>query len=106
MDITITPSGMQALEKDYMTCFGVSSALLMEHAAQGVCAALMRRCPGGRALFLCGTGSNGGDGYAAARLWQAAGADQRADLGGAGAPGAVRLSGGAGRGVRNDCCCR
>ena len=29
MDITITPSGMQALEKDYMTRFGVSSALLM-----------------------------------------------------------------------------
>ena len=78
MDITITPSGMQALEKDYMTRFGVSSALLMEHAAQGVCAALQRRCPGGRALFLCGTGNNGGDGYAAARLWQAAGG--RADI--------------------------
>ena len=78
MGITITPSGMQALEKDYMTRYGVSSALLMEHAAQGVCAALRRRCPGGRALFLCGTGNNGVDGYAAARLWQAEGG--RADV--------------------------
>ncbi|MGN0779282.1 MAG: NAD(P)H-hydrate dehydratase [Aristaeellaceae bacterium] len=73
MDVTITPEGMQALEKDYMSRLGVCSALLMEHAAQGVCAALQRRCPGGRALFLCGTGNNGGDGYAAARLWRAYG---------------------------------
>ncbi|MGN1021606.1 MAG: NAD(P)H-hydrate dehydratase [Aristaeellaceae bacterium] len=78
MDITITPEGMMALEKDYMTSCGISSALLMEHAAQGVCAAIGRRCPGGRALFLCGTGNNGGDGYAAARLWQAVGG--RADV--------------------------
>lgn len=71
MDLTITPAEMKALERAYMEQYGIASALLMEHAAQGVCAALQRRFPGGRALFLCGPGNNGGDGYAAARLWQA-----------------------------------
>lgn len=69
MDITIMPDEMKALENSYMSEFGVPGALLMEHAAQGVVAALHRRAPGGCALFLCGPGNNGGDGYAAARLW-------------------------------------
>ncbi|MBP3453909.1 MAG: NAD(P)H-hydrate dehydratase [Clostridia bacterium] len=73
MQITITPNEMKALEQAYMKESGVPGALLMEHAAQAVCAALERRIPGGRALFLCGFGNNGGDGYAAARLWQARG---------------------------------
>lgn len=70
---TITPDEMKALEARYMADSRVPGALLMEHAAQGVVAALTRRAPGGRALFLCGPGNNGGDGYAAARLWQSAG---------------------------------
>lgn len=73
MEITLTPSEMKALETDFMARYGVAPALLMEHAAQGVRDALARRCPGGQALFLCGRGNNGGDGYAAARLWQACG---------------------------------
>lgn len=73
MDVTITPAEMKLLESDYMEQSGVPGALLMEHAAQGVAEALARRIPGGRALFLCGPGNNGGDGYAAARLWQAQG---------------------------------
>lgn len=74
MDITITPDQMKTLETQYMREFSVPGALLMEHAAQGICAALKRRVPFGRVLFLCGPGNNGGDGYAAARLWQASGA--------------------------------
>lgn len=70
MDMTITPAQMKALETQYMLEYAVPSALLMEHAAQAVCAALARRTSGSRALFLCGSGNNGGDGYAAARLWQ------------------------------------
>ena len=73
MDMTITPSEMKALEQAFMDEFDVPGALLMEHAAQGVVSALSRLAPGGRALFLCGPGNNGGDGYAAARLWQAQG---------------------------------
>lgn len=70
MQITITPDEMKALEQSYMKEYAVPGALLMEHAAQAICAALMRCIPGGRALFLCGPGNNGGDGYAAARLWR------------------------------------
>lgn len=73
MQRTITPDEMKKLEQAYMRDNAVPGALLMEHAAQGLCAALERHIPGGRALFLCGPGNNGGDGYAAARLWQARG---------------------------------
>ena len=73
MDVTITPAEMKELERAYMDESGVPGALLMEHAALGVADALARRIPGGRALFLCGPGNNGGDGYAAARLWQGRG---------------------------------
>lgn len=73
MHTTITPSDMKTLEQRYMQQQAVPGALLMEHAAQAICAALGRHIPGGHALFLCGPGNNGGDGYAAARLWQAAG---------------------------------
>lgn len=73
MHTTITPGTMKALEQRYMQQQAVPGALLMEHAAQAVCAALHRHIPGGHALFLCGPGNNGGDGYAAARLWQGQG---------------------------------
>lgn len=73
MRITVTPDRMKSLEAAFMAEHRVPGALLMEHAAQAVCAALTRRKPGGAALFLCGPGNNGGDGYAAARLWQAVG---------------------------------
>ena len=52
---------------------GVPSILLMEHAAMAVVdeleKALGGTCAGKRVLFLCGTGNNGGDGLAAARLF-------------------------------------
>lgn len=74
MDITITPEAMKTLEADFMNAFNVPAALLMEHAAQGVVDAVEKYAPvGGTALFLCGPGNNGGDGYAAARLWHARG---------------------------------
>lgn len=74
MEYTLTPEEMKALEGRYMQETGVPGALLMEHAAQGVAEALARHAPkNGCVLFLCGPGNNGGDGYAAARLWQARG---------------------------------
>ena len=67
---TITPDEMKSLETLFMSETGTPSILLMEHAAQGVAAALSRHAPkSARVLFLCGPGNNGGDGYAAARLW-------------------------------------
>ena len=73
MEISITPAQMRALEEQYMKETGMPGALLMEHAAQGIIAAISRSTKGQRALFLCGPGNNGGDGYAAARLWAACG---------------------------------
>jgi len=46
---------------------GIPGILLMERAAEAVAGALST-LSGGGALFLCGSGNNGGDGYAAARL--------------------------------------
>lgn len=67
---TITPAEMKELETRFMQDSGVPGILLMEQAAMGVADAIARRVPSGsRVLFLCGPGSNGGDGYAAARLW-------------------------------------
>ena len=67
---TITPDEMKSLETLFMSETGTPSILLMEHAAQGVAAAISRHAPkSARVLFLCGPGNNGGDGCAAARLW-------------------------------------
>lgn len=67
----LTPGDMRETEQLAFRR-GVPSMLLMEHAAQAVVAALSQAlggCRGKRALFLCGTGNNGGDGLAAARLF-------------------------------------
>ena len=70
---TITPTEMKALETRFMQENAVPGALLMEQAATGVCDAVARHTNKGTAVFLCGPGNNGGDGYAAARIWQARG---------------------------------
>ena len=67
---TISPQDMQEMERAFMEGTGYPSILLMEHAAQAVVRCLERYAPGGgRVLFVCGGGNNGGDGCAAARLW-------------------------------------
>ena len=73
MKLTITPADMKALETRFMAEYHVPGALLMEHAAMGVCDAIARYTDKGTVAFLCGPGNNGGDGYAAARLWAARG---------------------------------
>ena len=73
---TLTPAQMKALEADFMAQTGVPGSMLMEMAAHAVVEAVTRHAPSGsRVLFLCGPGNNGGDGYAAARLWRMAGGD-------------------------------
>ncbi len=73
MKTTITPMDMKALETRFMEENHIPGALLMEHAALGVVDAIARYTDKGTVLFLCGPGNNGGDGYAAARLWSARG---------------------------------
>ncbi len=76
---TITPAQMKELETRFMQETGIPGILLMEHAAMGVANALARHVPqSARVLFLCGPGNNGGDGYAAARIWKMRGG--RADV--------------------------
>lgn len=71
MRTTITPAEMQRLERDYMEKTGIPGVLLMELAARAVTEAVRRHAaPGSAVLFLCGPGNNGGDGYAAARMWR------------------------------------
>ncbi len=73
---TVTPCAMRALEQDFMGATGYPSLLLMEHAAQAVAQALLRHVPQDACvLFACGAGGNGGDGYAAARLWRQMGGE-------------------------------
>lgn len=68
---TILPSEMKTLETQFMEKRGIPSLLLMERAAAGILEAISRHAdPALSVLFLCGCGNNGGDGFAAARLWQ------------------------------------
>ncbi|MBR4538315.1 MAG: NAD(P)H-hydrate dehydratase [Clostridia bacterium] len=68
----LTPEDMRRTEQKAFS-LGVSSLLLMEHAALAVVDELEKllggSCAEKRVLFLCGTGNNGGDGLAAARLF-------------------------------------
>lgn len=68
MKRAITPDEMRRAERSFMDQTGFPSLLLMEHAAEAVRDALLQMTDGG-AVFLCGPGNNGGDGYAAARLF-------------------------------------
>ncbi len=68
---------MAALEAEEIRR-GTPERVLMERAAEALAAeaaALMGGAEGGRAAVFCGRGKNGGDGYGAARLLRAAGAE-------------------------------
>lgn len=69
----LTPNDARRTEQKAFE-MGVPSLLLMEHAAIAVVDELEKvlggECRGKSVLFLCGTGNNGGDGLAAARLFK------------------------------------
>ena len=64
-----TRSESRHLDHTTITSLGLPGRVLMEMAGQGAAAAIARRLGGrpGRAVILCGTGNNGGDGYVVAR---------------------------------------
>ena len=67
---TISPQDMREMELAFMKGTGYPSILLMEHAAQAVVNEIEAVAgKGAKVLFVCGSGNNGGDGCAAARLW-------------------------------------
>ena len=70
MSVLLTPRQMYAYEKMHFDS-GVSPLAAMESAAQAFVVALTEFCgplTGKRIVVACGSGNNGGDGYAAARL--------------------------------------
>ncbi len=75
MDIAF---GYQMKEMDSITInnYGVSGIVLMENASMAVaqkCMEYLKKTGGKKAVFVCGTGNNGGDGFAAARILSANG---------------------------------
>jgi len=54
---------------------GVPASQLMENAGKAVADAVLRECPNGAILVICGGGNNGGDGVVAARHLALAGRD-------------------------------
>ena len=71
---TISPQDMREMERGFLDGTGFPSLLLMEHAALAVVRELACLVPrDSLVLFVCGGGSNGGDGCAAARLWMQGG---------------------------------
>ena len=76
MQTILMPAQMRLLEEQAFS-LGVPSLLLMENAARGAYAEIIRTygdVRGKQILFLIGTGNNGGDGLALARLCKLAGA--------------------------------
>jgi NAD(P)H-hydrate epimerase len=78
-----TAEQMRQLDNLTIYQLGVPSLLLMERAAQGIaqaCLTLLRDKESPNVVVLCGSGNNGGDGVAAARLLKNAGAKVSAYL--------------------------
>ena len=70
----LTPAGQQSADNHAISTIGVAGALLMENAASGSahCIAMWIDSSHSRSqrptiLILCGSGNNGGDGFAIAR---------------------------------------
>lgn len=65
----ISPAAMRACEERYFAESGVKSIDVMERAARALADVISAELPAGSTIyFACGTGGNGGDGTACARL--------------------------------------
>ncbi len=86
----VTAAQMRAMDAETIDALGVPGLVLMEQAGTLTAVALARRYgppDGRRAVVLCGTGNNGGDGFVVARHLLIAGAEVAVFL--AGIPGKV-----------------
>jgi len=74
MQYILNHEQMQACDKATIEHFGMPSAVLMERAALALAEDIQAHYPAPiRILVICGSGNNGGDGFAAARLLLLAG---------------------------------
>lgn len=64
----LTSEEMASIDRRAIETYGIPSIVLMENAAIGVAETILENYPEARsALIVCGTGNNGGDGFAVAR---------------------------------------
>jgi len=69
--IVFDRDAVRAVDRAAIEKYGIPGIVLMENAALGLCDHALRMLPGSdassRVLIICGSGNNGGDGYALAR---------------------------------------
>jgi hydroxyethylthiazole kinase-like uncharacterized protein yjeF len=94
MSYVLTAEQMRAVDQAATASYGVPTLLLMENAGRGIAELVVREAGGAgeaegglRVRIVCGAGSNGGDGFVAARHLALGGADVRVLL--AAAPGKI-----------------
>lgn len=80
MKYIMNAQAMKACDSHMINDIGVPSVVLMERAADAFCQKLLltlsdRGCHARRILVLCGSGNNGGDGFASARILSLKGYD-------------------------------
>ena len=74
MKYLLNAQQMKACDQTTIETFGMPALVLMERAALAVRDVILERYPEARRILaVCGSGNNGGDGYAAARLLNLAG---------------------------------
>ena len=71
----VTPEEMNGVDKSMSVEYGVPTLLLMENAANAVATYISNNYNAKRIVFITGSGNNGGDGWAAARILFARGID-------------------------------
>ncbi|HKA86973.1 MAG TPA: NAD(P)H-hydrate dehydratase [Haliangiales bacterium] len=77
----LTTAEMRAADRKAIDELGIPAALLMEHAGRAVAeVVLAKAAPGARIAVVCGSGNNGGDGFACARWLREHGRDARVYL--------------------------
>lgn len=69
--IALKSEEMRLIEENAIEQFGIPSIILMEHAALAVCNEILKKTSEYRTVYVfCGTGNNGGDGFAITRQLQ------------------------------------
>ena len=70
MEYLVTSQEMKRYDENTIEKIGIPALVLMERAALGICEEVQKACSrlGAKVCILCGTGNNGADGLAAARI--------------------------------------
>ena len=63
----VSAAEMKQIDRAAIEKYGVSAAMLMEHAGEAVVREAVKFADSGNVLVVCGYGNNGGDGFVAAR---------------------------------------